>query len=140
MSPTAAPAWFSNCVIECVQLLVVLSLPNTPPAETVTATALSWVDVLWHAGPRWDAATDERRLRAAVRALAGRAERWPAPRALLQHLPPRPEAPKLPEPPLNPNPEALAQLRALSAGLRIRPAHRPPDANAIAARLRQEDT
>lgn len=94
-----APAWFSNTVIEGVQLLLLLSLPGTPAAETVSGTALAWVDLLWgNNGQHWQEKPDTQRLREAFRSLGAASSRWPAPSELRQHLPARPLQPRLPAP------------------------------------------
>lgn len=97
-TPNPAPAWFSNTVIEGVQLLLLLSLPGTPAAETVSGTALAWVDLLWGNGQHWQEAHDTLRLREAFRHLGAASTRWPAPSELRQHLPARPIQPRLPAP------------------------------------------
>lgn len=94
----AAPDWFSDQVIEGVQMLYALSLAGCPPAETVQLTAQVWIQALWGAQRCTDPALDRERLQAAFLAVARLAERWPAPRAVLDHLPARREATALAEP------------------------------------------
>jgi len=105
-----APAWFHNAVVDGVQRLHVLSLQGTPAAETVTLTAQVWIDTLWHTPRSWDEARDLPRLQEAFRTIAGRADRWPAPRAVLDHLPRPPDLPQLPAP--RADPARVAQYRA----------------------------
>jgi len=84
-----APAWFRNAVIDGLQGLVTLMLPGTPAAEVVQLTTLSWVEVLWRLPVGWLDALDTPRIGPGFLALAGAIDRWPAPRQLLDHLPPR---------------------------------------------------
>jgi hypothetical protein len=116
-----APAWFHNAVVEGVQMLRTLSLPSTPPAETITLTTQVWIQVLWAAKRGWVEAHDLPRLKAAFMALAAELDRWPTPKAVLASLPARPDLKKLPPPRLTPEQiaankrrlrEALGQLAA----------------------------
>lgn len=137
---TSAPAWFGNTVIEGVQLLVILALPGTPAAETISATALAWIEALWGSPVAWDEHADQRRIAAGFRALARVSERWPAPVALMHQLPARIPPPALPSPPPNPAraAEGLAAVRAVAQQIKMRPAQRGYDAHAVNARMRQE--
>lgn len=114
------PDWFYNAVVDGIQRLHVLSLQGTPAAETVTLTAQVWIDTLWHTPRSWDEARDLPRLQEAFRAIAGRVDRWPAPRAVLEHLPPIPQPRALPAPPLDPAKAAQVRtmLRELTARLK----------------------
>jgi hypothetical protein len=62
------------------------------------------------------------RLQQAFRSIAGRAERWPAPRAVLDNLPRAPDLPELPAPQANPVQAAhyRAILRELTNQLRVK--------------------
>ena len=91
-----AEAWFRRAVAEGLTRLVALSLPGTPPAETIKLTREAWIEALWE-GRAWNEA-DASRIAAGFRALARRVDRWPVPRMLLEHMPSRPEPPKLPAP------------------------------------------
>lgn len=98
-TPTNRPLekWFEVAIISGIQRLLSLSLDGTPATKTITLTAATWSDVLWH-NRAWDAALDETRIAEAFRQLAMRAGRWPAPRDLLLVLPARPEPLKLNKP------------------------------------------
>jgi hypothetical protein len=89
MSSPSAPDWFRRAIGEGLMRLYALSLPGYPAAETVKLTKAAWCDALW-AARRWTP-EDQGRLAAAFTRLATATERWPAPRALIQHLPARPE-------------------------------------------------
>lgn len=95
-SPTPAPQWFRQAVADGLQRLVALSLPGQPPAETIALTKESWIDILWPLRA-WQRA-DAERLQSAVRYMASRIDRWPPPRAVLDHLPPRTTPRALPKP------------------------------------------
>lgn len=108
MTPQPVPAWFHNLVIEGVQMLYALSLQGCPSAETLPLTTQVWINTLWDSVARWDEATDARRLREAFHTLARQAERWPAPAHVMDVIPRRPEAPRLPTPKLSPDERAEA--------------------------------
>lgn len=107
----AVPGWLVAEVAEGVQRLLVLRLEGCPSADTVQAVALAWADALWLRAGRWSAQEDAPRLRQAFRALAAHATRWPAPADLWEHLPPRPEPPRLELPP--PTPQERERIRAM---------------------------
>ena len=96
-----APKWFRVAISEGLIRLVALSLPNTPPAETIELTKEAWIAALYE-GRVW-VDTDAGRLTAGFRSLARKVDRWPAPRLLLEHLPARPEYAKLSGPSLSPD-------------------------------------
>lgn len=110
--------WFNNAIVDGLQMLVVLALPNAPLAETVHLTAEVWIDTLWQCR-RWDAQCDGQRLHAAFAALAVSLRRWPAPRSLLDVLPPPPEPIRISPPPasLAQRAHALDRLAAARATL-----------------------
>lgn len=95
------PTWFNDAVIEGMQVLQVLSLPGTPSAETIGYASDVWVRTLWSAPTEWDEGLDRARMSAAFLALARQIDRWPAPKHVLDHLPPRRERLKLEAPPLS---------------------------------------
>lgn len=92
-----ADDWFHNLIVEGLQALHTLALPNTPAADTIQLPALVWIETLW-SGRAWNEEQDTPRLRAAFVSLAGSVDRWPAPRALLAHLPAPAWQPLLPAP------------------------------------------
>ncbi|MFZ5466613.1 MAG: hypothetical protein ACOZAI_05060 [Pseudomonadota bacterium] len=95
-APAPAPAWFRQSIGRGLQQLVCLSLPGQPPAETIALTKEAWINTLWTAR-RWQE-TELERLMEAFRLLARRCDRWPAPRAILDHLPPPRAVRALPKP------------------------------------------
>lgn len=92
------PTWFYNAVSAGLQALVVLHLPGAPGHETVAFTQDVWVEALWTANIDWQEHADTDRLRQAFLRLVRQADRWPAPRALLELLPARPAPRSLPAP------------------------------------------
>jgi hypothetical protein len=90
-----APKWFRVAISEGLIRLVALSLPNTPSHETIELTKEAWIAALYE-GRVW-VEPDAVRIGVAFRALSRKVDRWPAPRMLLDHLPARPELPKLAE-------------------------------------------
>lgn len=70
-----------------LQRLLVLSLQNTPPADTIDLTAAVWCDTAWpHTA--W---TDEDlpRIEAAFHFLCRNFDRWPTPKQFIESLPKR---------------------------------------------------
>lgn len=95
-SPAPAPAWFRQSMGRGLQQLVCLSLSGQPPAETIALTKEAWISTLWTARA-WHEA-DAERLMEAFRLLSRRMDRWPAPRAVIDHLPPPRAMRALPRP------------------------------------------
>lgn len=122
---TDVPAWFHNAVIDGLSALQTLALRGAPPAETVTLTAEVWIAALWAAGG-WRGDADVLRLQAAFVAVAGKVDWWPAPRAVLDCLPPVPAAPAITAEAPPPSHDRIAQVRGFANALRrqmlIRPA------------------
>jgi hypothetical protein len=110
-----AEPWFRAAIAQGLVRLVALSLPGTPPADTIELTREAWIEALWPLRA-WDERLDRERIASAFRALMGTCERWPAPAALMRALPPRHEPPKLPEPP--PSEAARRRIRELLAQAR----------------------
>jgi hypothetical protein len=108
----AVPAWFHNRVLDGLMFLRAIGLDGTPAAEVAQLNAQAWITCLWEARPAWDEGLDSARLWTAFNALSHRAERWPAPRAVLDHLPARPEPPLLLPPKSLPTAEQRAALMA----------------------------
>jgi hypothetical protein len=110
-------AWFRDAITSGLQALVVLHLPGGPGHDTVAYTRDVWVRTLWGAPIQWDVNVDRRRIDAAFNRLARQVDRWPAPRALLERLPPRPKPRALPAPKLT-EAERRRNSERLHAGLR----------------------
>lgn len=95
------PQWFRDEIFNGLARLLVLRLPSAPWEEEAEYTQQTWIEVLWAAPIGWDAERDTQRIRAAFNRLAARADRWPAPRQMLEQLPERPQRPRLPKPPMS---------------------------------------
>ena len=119
-----APQWFRNEIASGLQRLLALHLPGRPPAETITLTNQAWIDSLWPTR-RW-IPEDTQRLHRAYISLSSQIERWPAPRQLLAHLPPRKLPPQLDKPAMTEQQRhhALHNLKTLRQQLRQRQATR----------------
>lgn len=78
-----------------LQRLLVLSLQNTPPADTIKLTAAVWCDTVWP-HTNWEDG-DVNRIEMAFQSLCRNAERWPTPKHFIDCLPRRAELLKLPE-------------------------------------------
>lgn len=113
------PTWFANAVTGGIQILFTLSLPGSPPAAEIVKTDDVWSHALWSSTSGWSEQLDAPRISAAFMALARRVERWPAPKHLLDAMPPRLEPVKLPAPPVSDEQRARnrARIRALAAML-----------------------
>lgn len=105
--------WFRDAVIDGVTFLYSLALRGAPAAEVVTLTTTGWIDVLWRRPVQWTEELDAPRIGPAFLSLAGAVDAWPAPRALLDHLPQRDEQQPVMLPAPDPTPERRAMLAAL---------------------------
>lgn len=103
-----------NAIIEGLQKLVALRLRGAPSEAGIVAVAAVWEEALCHA-VRWESA-DLPRVRHAFARCYAELNDWPSPRMFLERLPPRPEPPALPQPPINPAKRAAfrATLRELT--------------------------
>ncbi|MFP4181845.1 MAG: hypothetical protein ACLFTX_04505, partial [Thiohalospira sp.] len=102
---------------EGIAKLYAIRLDGHPAGDTLEGVEEVWVEALWYSHRDWQEDPDAERLRAAFRSIARTAERWPAPRALLDHLPPRPAPPALPQPEPDPD-RARAWIQTLAEQLR----------------------
>lgn len=79
--------WLLLEIATGLQKLSTLSLDRTPAAEILVGTAGTWLEVLTF-DRVWDEARDAPRVRAAFITLARTREAWPAPKLLIEALPP----------------------------------------------------
>lgn len=106
-----APAgWFEDAINDGLQGLVALRLDGAPPADTLVKTLDVWSLALWRHGA-WIEQMDAGRFAAAFVKMAATLDRWPAPKAVLTHLPDRPERKALPN--LNRDEHGREQLAEL---------------------------
>lgn len=108
----APEQWFRRALAHGMAQLVALSLPGTPPHETIALTRESWADALWH-GKAWDAVQDPPRIAQAFRTLALSCERWPTPVQFLRALPERAPQQLLAAPVTPPSAEQRAKIAEL---------------------------
>lgn len=106
------PRWLGEIVKFHMERLRLLNLEASPPAVAMGEVTRIWAEIIAARG-RFEQDIDAPRLHAAFFALAAHATRWPAPAQLWEHLPPRPEPPKLQAPPTPPSDEERAKIRAL---------------------------
>jgi len=116
------PDWFREVIGTGLQKLVLIRLAGTPPADLLTSTAGAWTEALWTRG-QWDESADRPRMERAFSALLRTCDRWPTPKAYLDHLGNRPPQPQLPPPPLSPEQRAQnrARLHAMLQDLNLTP-------------------
>lgn len=81
-------AWFRSQVATGIQRLVSIGLPGGPGYDSIKLTAQAWVDTMWKAPVDWHEQLDAERLEEAF-VRAGRLERWPSPRQVLDLMPSR---------------------------------------------------
>jgi hypothetical protein len=112
-APTGVPAWFHNAIVTGAQRIYTLMLPGSPAGESLQLTVYTWIDALWSAPVQWDEAADAPRLDAMFTRLALRADRWPAPRTLMEWLPERAPPALLARPHTPPSDAVRARLAAL---------------------------
>ncbi len=84
----ARDKWLLAAIAKGLQHLVVLNLPNHPPAETIAITAKAWLMVLLNQNIDWNAEQDNSRIETAFLKLMEH-PKWPAPIDFLNVLPPR---------------------------------------------------
>lgn len=96
-------------LIDGLTLLDSLNLsfgPRTVDDLIKAAGAWEWV---FCAGRTWETEKDTGRIVAAFTAVAPKLDKWPSPKLILEHLPPRPLPPPLPKPDVVPCPPEIAQ-------------------------------
>lgn len=105
----AGPAWLRAAVADGLQRLIAIAPPGHPPAETILLTAAAWCEALLAMPVGWDESLDRGRLRRAFAALLIRVDRWPQPKHLIEAMPARAVADRLPRP------QPSAEQRAIAA-------------------------
>lgn len=126
-----APLWFERRIRRGLAALMTLRMEGHPPADTVQATALVWVQALWP-GRAWDETLDAQRIGEAFRLIALYETRWPTPAVFLRYLPARAPQKRLPAPPLTDEEkqrarEVLAKIQEMLKGKRFGPSVRSSD-------------
>lgn len=89
--------WFSSAIADGMQRLASISLYGCPEGQALELACAVWIDSLWNLR-QWSEQQDRERIAQAFSRLVATARRWPAPVQLLDHLPPKKQAPALPAP------------------------------------------
>lgn len=93
------PRWLGEIVKYHMERLRLLNLDASPPGVAMGEVTRIWAETIAASGV-YDEALDAPRFHSAFMTLQRTVERWPAPRHLLEALPARAEALKLPPPPV----------------------------------------
>jgi len=93
-----APDWLRDEVINGLQALLVLRLPNAPSHETTASLGSIWIAVILSRPIAWDQQQDTLRVRRAFAELMATATRWPSPAEFLRSMSPRAQQLKLAPP------------------------------------------
>ncbi|GAB0057433.1 hypothetical protein SIID45300_01761 [Candidatus Magnetaquicoccaceae bacterium FCR-1] len=92
--------WLRREIAVGLGRLATLRLAGFPAADDIQYVVRSWYETLLTEPIQWDESLDQARIRHSFMMLARVCDRWPAPKTFLDHLPPRPARPSLPEPPM----------------------------------------
>ena len=120
-------SWLWNRVLDGLTRLLAIRLPDSPPAEIIEMTAGVWQEALVNMGTAWDEELDGKRVELAFARLARVCDRWPVPKVLIEHLPPRENQRLLAPAPLSHEEaqEAIAFFRKHRMNLEIKPVVQP---------------
>lgn len=89
--------WLQAEIVEGIQKLMALRLRNTPPGDTLKATAVVWFDVFNSRPITWDQELDTKRIKKGFTELCAYSDSWPSPSEFFRVLPSRPQALLLPD-------------------------------------------
>lgn len=89
------PKFVSDELLTGLQKLMMLRLEGAPPADGIKLTASVWMEAIASLPIQWDEQQDAGRVTRAFACLLAEIERWPAPKMLIKHLPPRKPPPQL---------------------------------------------
>ena len=111
--------WLRVEVASGLQKLLALRLPGTPPEDAIIGTAEVWLEAIDDVSIQWTEHLDRHRVQRAFKTLFRTCDRWPAPKAFLDHLGNRDPPPALPPPRLTREEieRNRARLRELMADL-----------------------
>ena len=90
--------WLRVEVASGLQKLLALRLPGTPPEDAIIGTAEVWLEAIDDVSIQWTEHLDRHRVQRAFKTLFRTCDRWPAPKAFLDHLGNRDPPPALPPP------------------------------------------
>ena len=89
--------WLQAEIVEGIQKLMALRLRNTPPSDTLKATAVVWHDVFSSRPIAWDQELDTQRIKKGFTELCATSDSWPSPSDFFRVLPARKQALMLPD-------------------------------------------
>jgi hypothetical protein len=92
------PPWLGEFVQDAIIKLLAMRLDGMPSHETSDLTTIAWVEIILKSQREWVQDLDLPRLKAALDIVQRRAARWPAPRDLIDAMPPRSYPRALPKP------------------------------------------
>lgn len=92
------PVWMGEIVKYHMERLRLLNLDGAPPGVAMGEVTRIWAETLVSGKADWHRELDAPRLHHAFLKLTRQADRWPAPRHLLDALPARPQPKALPLP------------------------------------------
>ncbi len=106
------PTPIFNVMIDGLTQLHLLRLPYAPAAKGLPAVAVAWEKAFLARCefPENSLSEDCERLQTAFDTVSAAADRWPLPKDIIDHLPPRKPLPALPEPDVVPMPDDVAEL------------------------------
>lgn len=107
------PAWLRREIKAGLEALIVMGLPNQPAADVIHLTADIWLRAIRRGNIGCDIEQiDAPRIREAFDRLFPELVEWPAPKLLLDRIPPRPKREELAEP-VDDNGEGLKRVREI---------------------------
>lgn len=106
--------WIKEEVELGFQQLLCLGLERQPALDMMAGTVLAWVSALTQ-NRAWDQMRDAPRFREAFRTMMSSRDSWPAPKDLVEALPPAPQSVALPAKPSDPAraESAIAEIEKL---------------------------
>jgi hypothetical protein len=102
--------WLKNVIIEGLQMCITVRLRNAPALETIEPVARVWIAVFERQPIVWNEERDLWRIQEAFFAILGDSETFPAPKKVLDYMPPRRAIEfRLPRPERTPMPPEIKQ-------------------------------
>lgn len=89
------PKFVRDEILTGLQKLMMLRPDGAPPNSGIKLTASVWMEAIASLPIQWDEKQDAGRVTRAFTCLLAEIERWPTPKMLIKHLPPREELPQL---------------------------------------------
>lgn len=104
------PPAIYNELVDGLTLLINARLAFAPRTEQAIDETLQAWEVVLASRVSWEVKTDAGRVLKAFIEMSGKLDKFPAPKALFEYLPPRPLPPPLPEPKGEPCPPEIAEM------------------------------